>query len=170
MLFVWRDCRSVDLPLEWLSDPAQVSVREHLCALGWNRLFHSDTETHREECVKTQSIFIREPILACDHFILAHWSFQTVLDNGSDTQAQLSLITWPSSFATTALSLPPRHTLVPSLPLSLGSVSHICLWDFIMHVYRYVTPWAQQCITVSRTVSPDSHTLTSDSTQKITRQ
>lgn len=65
-----------------------------------------DMEGHWKESVKTQSIFINWSILACDHFILSHWSFQTVLDNGTDTQAQPSLIAWPSSFATREPSLP----------------------------------------------------------------
>lgn len=126
LCYLCGDCRSVDMPLEWLSDLA----RQHMWALAldWNgllgllvacsivpslRSIHSDTERHWNECVKTQSILIRQPILACDHFILAHWSFQTVLDNGSDTQARPSLITWPSSFATRKLSLlgpPPTCT------------------------------------------------------------
>lgn len=33
-----------------------------------------------------QSVFISRSILACDHFILAHWSFQTAPDNGADTE------------------------------------------------------------------------------------
>lgn len=123
-------------------------------------------EGHWKESVKTQSIFISWSILACDHFILSHWSFQTVLDNGTDTQAQPSLIAWPSSFATRELSLPilplltNTHTSVShSLTLALRSSSHICLWDLIMYVYRDMTPWVWQCITVSRTVAPDSSAL-----------
>lgn len=123
-------------------------------------------EGHWGESVKTQSIFISWSILACDHFILSHWSFQTVLDNGTDTQAQPSLIAWPSSFATRELSL---HMLPPltnthifvfhSCTLALRLSSHICLWVLIMHVYRDMTPWVWQCITVSRTVAPDSSAL-----------
>lgn len=36
--------------------------------------------------VLKQSVFISRSILACDHFILAHWSFQTAPDNGTDTE------------------------------------------------------------------------------------
>lgn len=50
------------------------------------------------------------------------------------------------------------HTFV-SHTLALGSSSHICLWVLIMHVYRDMTPWVWQCITVSRTVAPDSSAL-----------
>lgn len=127
---------------------------------------YPDMEGHWKESVKTQPIFINWSILACDHFILSHWSFQTVLDNGTDTQAQPSLIAWPSSFATRELSLPilppltNTHSSVShSHTLALGSSSHICLWVLIMHVYRDMTPWVWQCITVSRTVAPDSSTL-----------
>ena len=65
----------------------------YFVVLNWCPL--SPLSSFSTRSMPKQSIFISRPVFVYDHFILAHWSFQTAQDNGTDTEPDQSWLLDP---------------------------------------------------------------------------